>query len=195
MSVVATVAGAPFFFEDGDLDGLAPGVSPASGVTVGLEEGARDSAAVGVDEGEGLCFFFREERDEASGAGGGEDVRFFFGEPDALDSDCSSGMRLAEAFFFFEVEGDGDFSGEVDGFSAGDSSASSFSFGAVELLRCFRGAGVGDGAKIFLILLPNDSSACIGPATPRSIAIRERAQVILLARRMERESSTGAGDQ
>jgi hypothetical protein len=104
-------------------------------------------------------------------------------------------VGLPEAFFFFEEEGDGDFSGVADGFGVGDLSASSFFFGAVELLRCFRGVGVGVGAKIFLILLPNDSSACARSATPRSIAIKKRVPAILLTRRMERESSISASDE
>src|SRR6267142_540866 len=107
MSFAAIVAGAPFFFADGEGDGLALGVSLDSGVAAGL------------------------------------------------------------------AEGDGDFSGLADGFADGDFSASSFFFGAAELLRCFRGAGVGVGARIFLILVPNDSSACDRSAMPNSIATKK----------------------
>jgi hypothetical protein len=194
MSLAAMVAGAPFLFADGEGDGVAPGDSLAPGVAVGLEEGAGDSTGVGVGDSEGLCFFFGEDLGEDSGVGVGEDFRFFFGEADALDSVFSAGVELSEAFFFFD-EGDGDFSRVVDGFGPGDFSASSFFFGAVELLRCFRGVGVGVGAKIFLTLLPNDSSVRARSATPRSIAIKKKNPAILLTRRMERESSTSAGDE
>ena len=106
--------------------------------------------------GEGLRFFFLGEAlGEESGVGVGE-VFFFFGE--AVGLGVSAGAGLAEAFLFFDGEGDGDFSGVGDGFGVDDFSAVSFFFGAVELLRCLRGAGVGVGAKIFLILVPNDSS-------------------------------------
>ena len=171
------------------------GVSPAPGVAVALDEGVGDSPGVEVGDGEGLCFFFGEALGEESGDGVGEDFRFFFGEVDALGSAFSVGVGLSEAFFFFEEEGDGDFSGVADGFGVGDLSASSFFLGAVELLRCFRGVGLGVGAKIFAILLPNDSSAGARSATPRSIAIKKRVPAILLSRRMERESSTSAGDE
>lgn len=188
------VAGAPFFFGDGEADGVVSGGSLAPGVAVGLEESVGDSAGVGVGEGEGLCFFFGEALGEKSGVGRGEDLCFFFGEADALDSAFSAGVGLPKAFFFFD-EGDGDFSGLADGFGVGDFSASCFFFGAVELLLCFRGVGVGVGAKIFLILLPNDSSARACSATPASIAITKRAPAILLTRRIERESSTSASDE
>jgi hypothetical protein len=123
------------------------------------------------------------------------EVFFFFGEAEALGSAFSAGVGFPEAFFFFEEEGDGDFSGAADDFGVGDLSAFSFFFGAVELLRCFRGVGVGVGAKIFLILLPNDSSACARSATPRNMAIKKRVPAILLTRRMERENSTSTGDE
>jgi hypothetical protein len=186
------VAGAPFFFADGEGNGVALGGSLGLGVAVGLEEGVGDSAGVGVGEGECLCFFFWEGLGEESGVGVG-DVFFFFGEADALATGSSAGVGFPEVFFFFE-EGDGDFSGVVDGFGVGDFSASSLFF-TVELLRCFRGVGVGVGAKIFLILLSNDSSACDRSATPRSIAIKKKVPAILLTRRMERERSTSAGDE
>jgi hypothetical protein len=193
MSLAAMVAGAPFFFAGGEGDGLALGVSLARSVALGLEKGVGDSAGVGVGEGECLCFFFWEGFGEESGVGAG-DVFFFFGEADAFGAGFSAGVGLPEVFFFFEEEGDGDFSGVADGFGVGDFSASSFFF-TVELLRCFHGVGVGVGAKIFLILLPNDSSACARSATPRSIGIKKKVPAILLTRRMERESSTSAGDE
>jgi hypothetical protein len=166
-------------------------------VAVGLEDGVADS--VGVGEGEGLRFFFfveglgeesgvgagdvfcffGEGLGEESGVGAGE-VFFFFGE--AVAAGVSANVGLPEAFFFFE--GDGDFSGVADGFGVGDFSASSFFFGVGELLRCFRGVGVGVGAKIFLILLPNVSSAGARCAMPGSIAIRKKMPAMLLIRRM-----------
>ena len=193
MSLVAIVAGVPFFFADGEADGATLGVSLASGAVVGLEEGVEDSVGVGVGEGERLCFFFGEALGEESGVS--EDFRFFFGEAEAPGSGFCAGVGFPEAFLFFGEEGDRDFSGVADGPGVGDFSASSFFFGAIELLRCFRGVGVGVGAKIFLILLPNDSSACTRSATPRSIAIKKRVPAILLTHRMERESSTWPGDE
>lgn len=208
------MAGAPFFLGEGD--GVTLGVSSAPGVAVGLDKGSGDSPGVGVGDGEdfrfffgeGLgeesvsgvgedfFFFFGEALGEESGAGVGEDFCFFFGEADALGSASSAGVGLAETLFFFEEGGDGDFSGVADGFGAGDFSASSFFLGAVEDgLRCFRGVGVGVGAKIFLILLPNDSSARACSATPMSSELRKKMPAILLTRRMERESSTGEGDE
>jgi hypothetical protein len=186
------VAGAPFFFADGEGDGVALGGSLGPGVAVGPEEGVEDSAGVGVGEGECLCFFFWEGLVE-SGVGVG-DVFFFFGEADALATGSSAGMGFPEVFFFFEEEGAGDFSGVVDGFGVGDFSASSLFF-TLELLRCFRGVGVGVGAKTFLIWLPSDSSACDRSVTPRSIAIKKKVPAILLTRRMERKRSTSAGDE
>jgi hypothetical protein len=149
-------------------------------VALGLEEGVEDS--VGLGEGEGLrFFFFGEGLGEESGAGVGE-VFFFFGE--AVASGVSAGVGLVEDFFFFDGEGDGDFSGVGDGFGVGDFSATSFFFRVVELLRCFRGVGVGVGAKIFFILVPNDSSAGARGAMPGSIAIRKKIPAMLLIRRM-----------
>jgi hypothetical protein len=192
MSLAAMVAGAPFFLAG---DEVTLGVSPAPLVAAGLEDGSGDSDGVGVGDGEDLRFFFGEALGEDSGAGVAEDFFFFFGVGDALGSAFSAGVGLRDVFFFLEEEGVGDFSGVADGLGGGDFSASSFFFGAVELLRCFRGAGVGVGAKIFLILLPNDSSACARSGTAPSIAINNRAPAIFLARRMEREIGTGIGDE
>jgi hypothetical protein len=209
------VAGAPFFLVEGEGDGVTPDVSSAPGVAVGLDEGSGDSPGVGVGDDEALRFFFGEALGEESGTAVGEDFffffgealgeesgagveegfLFFFGEAEALGSAFSTGVGLTETLFFFEGEGDGDFSGVADGFGVGDFSPSSFFFDAVELLRCFRGVGVGVGAKIFLIFLPNDSSARACWATPRSIAITKRAPAILLSRPIERESSTSASDE
>jgi hypothetical protein len=140
--------------------------------------------ALGV--GEGLRFFFLLEADgEDSGAGLGEDF-FFLGDEEELGAGVSDGVGLAVAFFL----GEGDFSGVAVGFGVGDFSATGFFF------VCLRGVGVGVGANIFLSLVPNDSSAGARTAPPsRNIAIRNKVPAILLADRMERESSTGAVDQ
>ena len=60
----------------------------------------------------------------------------------------------------------------------------------VELFRCLRGGGVGV-AKIFLIFVPNDSSAVPGvPITPKQIvASRRIRRIILIARNNQRASS------
>lgn len=185
MLLAETVAGAPFFLGDGE--GAVAGVSLAPGVGVGLDQDAGDSSGFGVGEADDLCFFFGEGLGDESGAGVEELFFFFFGEEAAVGSGVTAGVGLAEAFFFFD-EGDGDFCGVVDGFGVGDLSAPSFFFDAVELLRCFRGAGVGLGEKIFLILLPSDSSAGTRATTPKSIAINKNAPAIALTRRMEREN-------
>jgi hypothetical protein len=154
------VAGAPFFFGEGETDGVGFGVSPASGDALGLEEGPGDSVGEGVGVGEDLrFFFFGETAGEDSGDGVGE-AFFFFGEDETLGSGFSVGVGLGAAFFL----GDGDFSGDAVGFGEGDFSAVAFFF------LCLRGVGVGVGAKIFFSLVPNDSSAGAVTATPISIA-------------------------
>jgi hypothetical protein len=195
MSLAATVAGDPFFFAEGESDGVALVGSVAPGVAVGLEGGVGDSADRGVGEGEDLCFFLREGLGEDSGAGVGETFFFFLGEAEALGSGVAESSGLGGTLRFFCAGGDGDFSGVGIGFDDGVLSASSFFFGAVELLRCFRGVGVGVGTKIFLILLPNDSSACDRWAPPASTTIKRREPAIRLTRRMERENSTSAGNE
>lgn len=120
--------------------------------------------ALGDDSGVGLgedFFFFAEATalGEDSGAGLGEDF-FFFAETDALEDGVSDGVGLAAVFFF----GDGDFSGVALGFGVGDFSAVDFFF------VCLRGVGVGVGAKIFLSLVPNVSSAGARNVKPVSIA-------------------------
>jgi hypothetical protein len=193
MLLAEIVAGAPFFFDVGE--GGAVGVSPAPGVGVGFDQDAGDSSGLGVGEADDLYFFFGEGLGEESGAGVGEDLFFFFEGPAEVGSGVSAGAGLVEALFFFE-EGDAEFCGVTNGFGVGDFSAPSvFFFGGIELWRCFRGGGVGVGAKIFSIFLPNDSSACVCPATPRSIAVKKRILAILLTRRMGAESSTSASDE
>ena len=114
----------------------------------------------GVGVGEALRFFFLLDAvGENSGVGLGEGF-FFLDDADALGDGVWVGVGLAAIFFF----GDGDFSGVAVGFGVGDFSAVDFFFG------CLRGVGVGVGAKIFLSLVPNDSSAVTRMAKPVSIA-------------------------
>jgi hypothetical protein len=154
------VAGAPFFFGEGDTEGAGLGVSLA----LGVEEGDGDSVGDGVGETAGLrFFFFGEELGDDSGVGVGEDF-FFFGEEEALGVAVSAGVGLA-AFFL----GDGAFSGDAVGLGEGDFSA------VVFFLVCLRGVGVGVGAKIFLSLVPNDSSADARTAKFVTIARLARA--------------------
>jgi hypothetical protein len=155
------VAGAPFFFGDGEADGVGLGVSPASGDALGVAEAVGNSVGEGLGVGEDLrFFFFGETLGEDSGDGVGEAFFFFFGEDEALGSGFSVGVGLADAFFL----GDGDFSGDAVGFGEGDFSGVAFFF------VCLRGVGVGVGAKIFFSLVPNDSSARVFAATPKSSA-------------------------
>jgi len=143
------VAGAPFFFGDGDVDGLGFGVLSDSGVSLGLAEGEGDSPGDGDGVGELLRFFFLLEAvGDDSDPGLGDDF-FFFAEEDALGDGVSDGVGLAAVFFC----GDGDFSGGALGLGVGDFSPVDFFFG------CLRGVGVGVGAKTFLSLSPNDCSA------------------------------------
>jgi hypothetical protein len=176
-------AGAPFFFGDGDAEGVDFGDSADSGVALGFAEGSGDSVGDGVgvaelfrffflldtlgeDSGVGLGedFFFFAETDalgEDSGVGLGEDF-FFLAEADALGTGVSDGVGLATIFFF------GDFSGVPLGFGVGDVSVDDFFF------VCLRGVGVGVGAKIFLSLVPNVSSAGARKANPVRIAQANR---------------------
>lgn len=168
------VAGAPFFFGEGDGDAVGLGVSPASGVVFGLGEAAGDSVGEGLGVGEDLrFFFFGETLGEDSGEGLGEDF-FFFGEDEVLGAGFSEGVGLGVVFFL--PDGAGDFSGDAFGFGEGDFSAVAFFF--------LRGAGVGVGAKIFLSLVPNDSSAGAFAATLEIIAITSRRPQSFLIRRI-----------
>ena len=110
--------------------------------------------------GEDLRFFFLgeglgETSGEVLGLGLGEDF-FFFGEGEVLGDGFSVGVGLGVVFFL----GEGDFSGEAVGFGVGDFAS------AVDFFLVLRGAGVGVGAKIFLSLVPNDSSAGAFTAAP-----------------------------
>ena len=138
-----------------------------------------ESSSDGVGDAEDLRFFFDVGLGEESGDG--DDFCFFFGEADASGSDSSLDFERLEPLFF--AEGDGDFSGVGDGLAAG-SFSSSFFFCVVELLRCFRGAGVGVGAKIFLILSPNDCSALALSGAPITAPIKTKMHAIPLARLM-----------
>ena len=155
------VAGDPFFFGEGEAEDVGLGLSPASGVALGLGEAVGDSPGEGVGVGEDLRFFFLGTLGEDSGEGFGESF-FFFGEREAVGSGFSVGVGLAVVFFF----GEGDFAGDAVGFGEGDFSAVAFFF--------LRGAGVGVGAKIFLSLVPNDSSAGALATTLAIIAITRR---------------------
>jgi hypothetical protein len=132
--------------------------------------------------GEVLRFFFLEEGlGEASGEGLGLGDFFFFGEGEMLAVGFSVGLGLGDAFFL----GEGDFSGDAVGFGEGEGDLV-----AVVFFFVFRGAGVGVGAKIFLSLLPNDSSAGAFTAAPAANAMTSKVQRI----RMERERSTDGGE-
>jgi hypothetical protein len=142
-------------------------------------------------------FFLLDAVGEDSGEGLGEDF-FFLAEAEELGEGVSEGVGLAAAFFFF---GDGDFSGVAVGFGDGDFSAVAVGvgvgdFSAVDFFFVFlRGAGVGVGTKIFLSLVPNDSSAgartakLVNTARPAIIAINP-----VRPDRMESDSSTSERD-
>lgn len=157
----------------------------APGVTLGLGEAEADSVGDGDGDGVGdplRFFFFEEGLGEASGEGLalglGEDF-FFFGEGETRGDGFSVGVGLGVDFFF----GEGDFSGDAVGFGEGDLVAVDFFFD-------LRGAGVGVGAKIFLSLVPNDSSAGAFTAAPVANAITRKMPRI----RMRRERSTSRGE-
>jgi hypothetical protein len=191
ISLARTVAGAPFFFGDGDVEGLGFGVLSDSGVALGLADDEGDSPGDGLGVGDALRFFFLlDALGDNSGVGLGEDF-FFFAEADALGED--SGVGLGDDFFFFADAdalgdgvsdgvgfsavfffGDGAFSDVALGFGVGDFSADDFFF------VCLRGVGVGVGAKIFLNLVPNVSSA--GPRTAKPVSIAQIINSIRSAR-------------
>ena len=164
------MAGAPFFFGEGEAEGL--GDSLASGEALGPGDADGDSSGDGDGVGELFRFFFLPGLGDESGEGLGDDF-FFFGEGEAFGSGVSDGLGVAEDFFFLSV---GDFSGEALGFGVGDFSAVDFFF--------FRGAGVGVGAKIFFNLVPSDSSAGARWTTVASNAKTRKATAVLIVRRI-----------
>ena len=146
ISFAEIVAGAPFFFGAGDW--LALGDSLTSGVTPGLTEGDGDSSGPGVGVAELFRFFFLVDP-VGDDSGDGLNAEFFFLD-DALAAGVSDGVVSTADFFF----GDADFSGA--GEDVGELSAADFFF------LCFRGVGVGVGAKIFLTVVPKESAAGAG---------------------------------
>ena len=168
------VAGAPFFFGEGEGD-VRRGAWTL-GWCLGLGLGEDDGVSVGVGEGDVFFFFFPGEAlGEDSGVGVGEAFFFFLGEGETLGSGVSEGLGLGDALRVFPGAGEGDFSGIAVAFGEGDFSAAAVFFDVLELLRCLRGAGVGVGAKIFFSFVPNDSSARDRSPTPVSSAIKKRA--------------------
>jgi hypothetical protein len=114
-----------------------------------------------------------------------------------LGTGLSSGVDVGvgDAFLRFDLVfgvGLGDGVGEIFlrfGEAVGDGLGVAF---FVELFRCLRfGAGVGVGAKIFWIFVPNDSSAASGVTiAPRQIAPTRRLRtIILFAKNNQRASS------
>jgi hypothetical protein len=178
------VAGAPFFFGEGEPDGDSFGVPLASGLGLGLADSAGVSPGEGLGVGDVLRFFFLLTLGEASGDGVGEDF-FFFAEADGLGEGVSEGVAVADAFFFF-VEGE-----ELGaGVSEAVGEAVAFFFGVADLAAdevdffFFRGAGVGDGAKIFFNVVPIDSSAGADGTKPARTARTPTATIVSILRRM-----------
>jgi hypothetical protein len=162
----------PFFFSDeGEALGLAFGVSP--GVGDGVSLGVGEGVSAGEGEGDFLRFFDFGEVD-----GSGVSVALGLGEADGegwrfFDFGVAEGSGVSSVFGFGDREG------------VGETGASSFSFFFVEAVcRFFRGDGVGVGASIFLILLPNDSAVRPRSATPKSSAMKRTELAILLIRRI-----------
>ncbi len=178
------VAGAPFFFGEADAEDF--GVSAGETVALGLTKA--DSSGDGEGVGEALCFFFLLALGDSSEEGLGDDF-FFFGEEEVVGSGVSEGVGVADVFFFF---GDGDFSGVAVGFGAGDFSAVAVGFGVGDFsvsgffFVFFRGVGVGVGAKIFLNLVPKDSSALAFATAPKTSATTTRKLPMFLIFRIER---------
>jgi hypothetical protein len=166
------VAGAPFFFGEGEALGVALGVWVASGDALALTEGDGDSPGDGLGVGDGLRFFFLlVALGETSGVAAGPDF-FFFTDADALGEAVWEGLGLVADLFF----GEGDLSGVAVGFGVGDFSAVDF------FLVCLRGVGVGVGAKIFLSFVPKDSAAGARTVIAPIVAATKRASAILIVR-------------
>ncbi len=139
--------GAPFFFGDGL--GVGGGVSLVCGIGVVLGGSVGVSVADGV--GKTLRCFFADGIGDSSGVGVGVGVGEIFvrrlGDTDGLGVGISDSVGRGDLLTLGFADGVGD-------------SDNSFFFVDV-VLRCFRGAGVGVGWKILLILSPNDSSAAL----------------------------------
>jgi hypothetical protein len=163
------VAGAPFFFGEGDPEGF--GDSLGAALALGDAEGEFSGEGLGV--GEPLCFFFLLGLGDSSDVGVGELFFFFFGDVDALPSGVSDGVGVALAFFF----GDADFSGEALGLGVGDFSVVAFFF------LC--GVGVGVGANIFFSFVPKDCSAGARTAQTAAPAKMISATAVLIMRRID----------
>ena len=105
------------------------------------------------------------------------------------------GLGVGDLFFRFDfVSGEGlaDGAGEIFFFgeAVGDGLGVDF---PVERFRCFRdGVGVGVGSKIFLIFVPNDSSAASGAAiVPNKIAtMRKNRSIPLVAGNKDQPASS-----
>jgi hypothetical protein len=178
------VAGAPFFFGEGEPDGDSFGVPLASGLGLGLADSVGVSPGEGLGVGDVLRFFFLPTLGEDSGDGLGEDF-FFFGEADGLGEGVSEAVGVAEAFFFFvEAEELG------PGVSDGVGEAVTFCFGEADLAAAdvdfffFRGAGVGVGAKIFFNSVPSDCAAGADGANLARTVTTATATIVSILRRM-----------
>lgn len=164
--------GAPFLFVAGL--GAGPGVLIISGVGVALGDGVGISVTDGV--GEALRCLFVEGIGDSSGVGLGEIFLRRFGDAEGLDLGASDsvGRGVLLALGFADGVGDGD---------------GSFFFVDV-ILRCLRGAGVGVGSKILLILSLNDSSA----ASLTMAKLQTTAAIMRTARRPSFISNTQAAN-
>jgi hypothetical protein len=126
-----------------------------------VSRGLAEGGAVSVELGDGVFAGATVEDGDAVGVGVGDNflcVDFVFG--------VGLGDGVGEIFFLF-------------GEAVGDGLGSDFFTGR---FRCFRvGVAVGVGSKIFLIFVPNDSSAAPGAATPaKKIAPITRARSVVL---------------
>src|SRR5882724_5043485 len=134
----------------------------------------------------------------APGCGEREGLGVSVGPGDAV----SSGLGVGDFFLCFRGVGLGDGVGETFlcfGEAVGDGPPSSLcealraGLGVgffVKRFRCLRGGGVGV-AKIFLIFVPNDSSAVPGVtiAPKQNVTSRRTRSIILVARNNQRASS------
>lgn len=131
---------------------FADGVSDSSGVGLGnflfrcfVEmEGLGSGVSDAFDRGEVFAFGFADRAVSSSGVAVGDAFLECFGDADGLGSGASDFFGRGESLVLGLPDGLGD-------------GVESFFFVGVFLRLC--GAGVGVGAKTFLILSPNDSSA------------------------------------